>query len=218
MRSLQITLADLPMHNEENPNLSHPRHPIVVYSHLAYISLLAFVFLVWTEKTAGQTLYFLITIGLYTSSAAYHTWRPNRFLRFVDQTMISWFTIVIWMPFLYQEFWALPLFAGIATLTAMCKWYQWEPNYKAESMIFFTIGATSALMVIVLGLPVIGVGFHSMVGFWILVTIVLFIAKLVIYYFQFSLIRDVIESPELGHAVLWVPVTIFTTIVVLYPV
>jgi len=176
------------------------------------------MFLAWAEKTTGQSLYFLITIGLYTSSAAYHTWRPNKFLRFVDQTMISWYVLVIPMSLLYHELWALPIFAGAAMLTAVSKWYRWESSYKVEATIFFTIGAISALLVIGFGLPTIGVARLSVVGWWVVVAIILFVVKLVIYYCQLSLIRGVIEPPELGHAVLWMPVSIFSTIVLIYPV
>ena len=232
MRSLQFALTGLPAHNEETPDLYHPRHPIVVYCHLAYISLLVLVWGLWADKTPGQNLYFLITIGLYSSSAVYHTWRPNAFLRFVDQTMISWYVIVIPMPLIYHEPWAIPLALLLMAFTAISKWYGWEDklaakicwlkpkqNYLVGAFIFFTLGAFSFILVVTYGFAAIGVDKLSWTGCWVVIATTCFIGKLYFYTSgKGKLIRNVWETPETGHFILSQGNNIWKVIAVINPV
>ena len=225
MRSLQLTLTGLLAHNEENSSLTHPLHPIVVYCHLAYISVLLVVWGLWTDKTPGQNLYFLMTIGLYISSAAYHTWKADplsrfgKFLRFIDQTMISWYILVLPMPYLYQEPWTLPVLLSMMVLTAANKWYEWEPNYMFGSLVFFGLGAVSFVLVITLGLDAIDTSIVSWAGLGVIGATAFFIGKLHIYRKRKgNLIPNVWESPESGHCVLSGGVSIITLIIIMNPV
>ncbi len=233
LRSLQFTLAGLPVHNEENPDLHHPRHPIVVYCHLAYISLLILVsYLLWGHMSPGLVLYILIKICLYNSSAAYHTWRPSRFLRFVDQTMISWYVIVIPMPLIYHEPWALPMILSLMTLSAISKWYGWEEKlaariswlkpkqaYLVGALFFFATGSLSFALVVTFGFAAIGVDALSWTGFWIVVATTCFIGKLYFYTSgKGKLIWNVWETPESGHCILSVGASITSLVFILNPV
>lgn len=206
-------------HHEVNPSLSRLRHPIVVLFHLPFVVSLLSVYFIFTHQTVGQTIYFMVAGGLYLSSAAYHTWKPNWFLRFVDQTMISWYIVVIPMPFIYQESWSLPLISVFLVLTALNKWYDWEPNASTGAMVFFGLGSISAFIVLLLGLPIIGAPIWSVPGFWVIASAFCFIGKLIIYqYRKLHLVPNVWESPESGHMVLSLGVSIYTSVVVLYPV
>lgn len=210
---------ELFFHNEENPCLRSPRHPLVVFFHIPFALVLLGIYLTLPESTSGQTLYFWITICLYVSSAAYHAWRPNWLLRFVDQTLIAWYIVVLPVPFLYQEIWALPVLLLMLVLTAANKWFLWEPNYTAGSIIFFALGLSSFILVTTLGLKVLGTGFVSVQGISVCVATGFFIGKLYIYQKRKGRwIRNIWESPESGHCVLSVGVIIYTLLVTFNPV
>lgn len=214
-----LSFYHLLVHCEEHPSLTRPRHPLVVFFHLPYALALVLAYGVFAEKTAGQTLYFAVAIVLYLVSAANHVWKPNRFLRFVDQTMISWYVLVTPLPFVYHESWALLALGTMMTLMAINKWYEWESSLEASSLVFFGLGAISASLVFGFGLPTIGVNFVSYTSFWVVVAIACFIGKLVIYHYgKLRLIPNVWEAPESGHSVLAMGITIYTTIVLLNPV
>jgi len=133
--------------------------------------------------------------------------------------MISWYVIVIPMPFIYQYAWAAPLTVLLLVLTAFNKWYEWEPDYTVGTIVFFALGAISAGLVICFGLPAIEATLRSVPGFWVIVSIVCFIGKLIIYqYRKLHLVPNVWESPESGHFVLSLGVTIYTLVIVFYPV
>lgn len=211
--------TNLLAHREKDPSATHPRHPLVVFCHLPYAAALIFAYLTLADRTFGQTFYFVITVGLYACSAAYHTFRPNRTLRFMDQTLISWYVIVTPLPLIYHEPWALPLCFSLMGTTLLSKWYEWEPDYRAGSQVFFSLGALSALLVFQFGLPAAGLQPLGAAGLWIVIAIVCFICKLVIYHFRKArLIPDIWESPESGHFVLAIGVTIYTGIILIYPV
>jgi predicted membrane channel-forming protein YqfA (hemolysin III family) len=217
MSSLSIPV--LFAHHEENPSIARPRHPLVVFFHLPYAVALMFAYIVLSEKTTGQTIYFMATIGLYLSSAAYHTWKPNHFLRFIDQTMISWYVLATSIPFIYHEPWALPALAIMMSLTAINKWCQWEPDFETGSAIFFGLGAASAMIMFMFGLPAIGASVVSQTSFALIAAITFYIWKLVIYHYgKFKLIPNVWETPESGHFVLSIGVTIYPVIGLLNPV
>lgn len=213
MRSLEI--YNLLAHHEEGPGV---RHPLVVGFHIPYAIALFLVYVFFSKHTLGQSIYFIVVIGLYGSSAAYHAWRPEKLLRFADQTMISWFVLATPMPFIYQESWALPYFLTMCTLTAVCKWQNWEKDDTVGALVFFGLGAFSALLMLTAGMPNIGATTWSYEGLVLFLAIACFIGKLLIYHFQWHLFPDIWEAPESGHFVLSCGVTIYTILVVQYPV
>ena len=105
-------------HNEENPSIYHPREPLVAYCHIPFAVLIGIVYFVFAQNNVGQNWYFGVTVGLYASSTAYHTVRPSKVLRIIDQIMIAGYVLVTPLPFVYQETWAVPVFftlwAGIS--------------------------------------------------------------------------------------------------------
>lgn len=219
MSTLQ-SIERLLSHKEEG---AWARHPLVVLCHVPFALALLALHLLVAEKTAGQTAYFLVAVGLYTSSTFYHAWKPNRLLRFTDQTMISWYVLATPMPFVYQEWWAWPFFIGLATLTAISKWREWEPDFQTGSLIFFLIGVLCSWLVLFVGLPNIGATGWEKAGVLavVMVSIGLFLAKLAIYHFQWRWPRflpGVWEAPECGHCVLAQAVMIYTFLVISYPV
>lgn len=212
-------LSDFLAHHEDNASLKRLRHPLVVLFHIPYALVLTAVYFYIAERTIGQTVYFNVTIGLYLSSAAYHAWRPNWTLRFVDQTMISWFVVATHLPFTHHEPWALPFTLFFMVITAMNKWYEWEPHHTVGSIVFFALGSLSTALVIFVGFPAIDSHVMSTTGFLVFLAIVCFIGKLIIYqYSKLRLVPNIWESPESGHCVLALGVTIYTTVVVLNPV
>ncbi len=219
MSTLQF-VGNLLSHKEEGGGI---RHPLVVICHVPFAVVLFCLYVLATDKTAGQTIYFAVLIGLYASSTAYHTWRPDRLLRFADQTMISWYVLVTPMPFIHTKWWAWPLFIGLATLTAANKWREWEPNYQTGSLIFLLIGVLSSGLMLFAGLPNVGAtGWELAYVLAVVVSSIgLFLAKLAIYHYQMRWPRflpGVWEAPECGHFVLAMAVSIYTSLVVAYPV
>ena len=211
------TLYEFLAHRDVSPGLRRPRHPLVVFCHLPYAALLILTY-IFSMKTVGQTMYFLVAIGLYLSSAAYHAWRPDRLLRAVDQTLISWYVLVTPAPFVYHEPWALPALAIMMVITALNKWYEWEPGFKIGSLVFLTLGVISTGVMVIFGLPTIGTDLLGPIGLLTMLAVACFIAKLIIYHFELGLIRGFWEAPESGHFVLSVGVTIYSAIVILNPV
>lgn len=232
MRSLQI--YDLLRHHEERPNVSELRlrHPMIVTFHLAYICLIGMVYTQFSTKTSGQNLYFMVMIGLYLSSAAYHTWRPNSTLRFIDQTMIGWYVHILPYPLIYHEPWALPLTLSLMAMTAISKWYDWEgklanqidwlipeKHYLIGAITFFLFGALSFGLVITYGFSAINVELVSITTFWLLLATVCFIGKLYFYTSRKGeLIKNVWETPESGHFSLAQGNNIYMILVILYAV
>lgn len=215
MRTLQFNT--LLAHCEENPSLTQLRHPLVVLFHIPYMAMLGLMYWIYAESNFGQNLYFLITVCLYLSSAVYHACRPNRLLRIIDQIMISAYVVVTPIPFLYQEPMALWVFAFVMSALIFYKYH--ETSWKIGTMIFLGLGIISSLLVIFLGLPAIDSSLYSWTGFWLITSISCFIFKLHIYHFEkLKLIPNVWESPESGHFVLSLGVTIYTIIVLANPV
>ena len=202
MRSLHIAdIYTLLVHNEEKPTFRSPRHPLVVYCHLPF-ALCVLIAYLFTAGTLGQTILFLVTIGLYLSSAAYHAWRPNRFLRFVDQTMISWFVLATPVPLVYHNADSMLVLGTLATLSVLNKWYQWEPNFETGSIVFLCLGGISTYMMLFVGLPVIGADLLSLEAVWVYAAIIFFIIMLAIYHYKIGLIRNVFDAPECKHCAL----------------
>jgi hypothetical protein len=218
MRSLKIadTYAFL-FHNEEKPTITSPRHPLVVFCHLPFAVCIVIAYLL-TTMTLGQTILFLITFALYLSSAAYHAWRPDRFLRFIDQTMISWFVLAIPVPFVYHNTDIMLLLGTLATLSVLNKWYQWEPSFAAGSIVFLCLGSISTFVMLTVGLPTIKADLLSFEAVCVYAAILFFMIKLVIYHYEIRLVRNVLESPELGHCALSVGVIIILYLTATNPV
>lgn len=212
------SLYEFLAHSEERPSFVRPRHPLVVFCHLPFAILLAAAYVAFAEKTTGQTLYFLVTVGLYLSSTAYHAWRPDRFLRAFDQTMISWYVLVTPIPLIYHVPWALPVLAGMMILTALNKWYEWEPGFEVGSLVFLGLGVGCTFVAFGMGLPQIGASLTSPTSLWMMVAVACFIGKLAIYHFELRLVPNFWEAPESGHFILSVGVGIYSTIVILNPV
>jgi len=168
--------------------------------------------------TLGQTILFLVTIGLYLSSAAYHAWRPDRLLRFIDQTMISWFVLATPVPFVYHNVDIMLLLGALATLSVLNKWYQWEPSSEAGSVVFLCLGSISAFLMLTVGLPTIGADLLSFEAACVYVAILFFVIMLVIYHYEFGLIRNVFDWPECGHGSLVLGVVILLDLTAAYPV
>lgn len=206
-------------HNEQNPSVWHPRHPPVVWTHLPFAILLAGTYLAFADGTVGQQGYFLVMIGLYLSSTAYHTWRPDWLIRFADQTLISWYIIVTPLPFVYHNPAAVTYIVVAMAASAANKWYAWERNCTDGSLVFFSLGAVSTLLVFLVGLPTADVSCLSAAGVAVQLSIVCFVGKLLIYHFQkLRLIPGYWEAPESGHFVLAIGVTIYTAVVLVNPV
>jgi len=168
--------------------------------------------------TLGQTILFLVTFGLYLSSMAYHAWRPNRFLRFIDQTMISWFVLATPVPFVYQNTDSMLILGTLATLSVFSKWYQWEPNFETGSVVFLCLGGVSTFLMLTVGLPNIGADLQSFEAASVYAAILFFVIKLVIYHYEIGLIRNVVESPELGHFTLSIGVVVILYLAATCPV
>lgn len=218
MRSLQIAdIYALLVHNEEKPTLKNPRHPLVVLCHIPFAVCLLIAYL-FTATTPGQTILFLVTFGLYLSSTAYHAWRPNWFIRFVDQVMISWFVLAIPVPFVYHNPDIMSLLGTLATLSILNKWYQWEPNFEAGSVVFLCLGGISTFLMLTVGLPNIGADFFGLEAVYLYAAILFFVAKLVIYHYEIGLIRNVFESPEFGHCTLSIGVVLILYLAATNPV
>ena len=218
MRSLHIAdIHALLVHNEEKPTIKSPRHPLVVFCHLPFALCILIAYL-FTATTLGQTILFFVTFGLYLSSTAYHAWRPNRFLRFIDQTMISWFVLATPVPFVYQNTDSMLLLGTLATLSVFSKWYQWEPNFGTGSVVFLCLGSVSTFLMLTVGLPNIGADWLSIEAVCVYAAILFFIIKLVIYHYEIGLIHNVFESPELGHCVLSIGVVIILYLAATCPV
>ena len=218
MRSLHIAdIHALLVHNEEKPTIKSPRHPLVVFCHLPFAVCILIAYL-FTATTPGQTILFLVTFGLYLSSAAYHAWRPNRFLRFVDQTMISWFVLATPVPFVYHNTDIMLLLGTLATLSVLNKWYQWEPSFEVGSVVFLCLGGISTFLMLTVGLPNIGADLLSFEAACVYAAIIFFIIMLVIYHYEIGLIRNVFDTPECKHFALSIGVVIFLYLAATCPV
>lgn len=221
MRTLTIypSLIRLLCHHEDCIGL---RHPIVVLCHIGFIILLAIAYLYFSNQTIGQTIYFIIAIALYVSSCLYHAYRPDRVLRFVDQTMISWFTLATPVPFVYHNNTIMSLLAILAALTIANKWFEWEPNpeenHKVGTMIFFGLGMVSTFIMLTVGFPAMGAEIFSGLGLLLAAAIFFFVLKMLIYAFQWHLLPNLWEATESGHFVLAIGVTIFTFLVIGNPI
>lgn len=177
--------------------------------------------MVYSDQTLVQTVYFTITVGLYMSSTAYHYLRPNALLRFIDQTMISWYILVAPLPFVYHEPWAIPLFVILAVLSVINKWFGFERDDDVGSWIFLGQGVLSAGVMFTFGFENMGVAIWSSVGLAVVVAIICFVGKWAIYHFQMNITRrfpNVWEPTEMGHCVLSWGVTIITLLVITYPI
>ncbi len=212
MRSLTLNIAPLLAHHEDHLSLWWPRHPIVVYCHLPFLAMLGAIYAT-TAMTLGQTLTFLVMGTLYVSSAAYHTWRPNRWLRTVDQTMISWFIVTTPLPWLYQHQWFVMLWLTLFAVTAVGKWYRLERSWGQEKITFFALGALSTLLVFTVGLPETGTPPVSATGGLVALSVLLYIGKLLTYHFQWRLIPKYLEAPELGHWQCGMATTVFAFVI-----
>lgn len=195
MRSFDITMF---AHHEQHPSWWRPRHPIVVCCHLPFLAVLGVIYNT-TAMTTGHTLTFLVLGGLYLSSAAYHTWRPNQLLRVVDQTMISWFIVTVPLPWLSHEPWFQLLWLALLAATATNNWYHPTPRPGVEKLTFLALGALSAVLVLWVGLPLYGESAVGQTGVLVWFTITLYLGKLLVYHKQWSLVPRYIEAPELGH-------------------
>jgi len=204
MSSLHIAdIYSALIHNEDTPNLRSPRHPLVVIFQLSF-AVGVLVAYTYTARNLGQTILFFVTIGLSLSTVAYHMWRPNRFLRFVDQTMISWFALATPVPFVYHDPYIMLLLGTLALLSVLNKWYEWEPSFEVGSIVFTCLGLISMFLLVTVGLPRIGADLLSFEAQLMYATFVYFILKLIIYHYEIGLIRKLIESPEFGHIVIMV--------------
>ncbi len=210
MRSFNI--SPLFVHHEEYPGFWRPRHPIVVYCHLPFLAVLGAIYAT-TAMTAGQTLTFLVMGSLYMSSAAYHTWRPNRLLRTVDQTMISWFIVTTPLPWLYHHQWFILFWLTCLAVTAVSKWYRLERSWGQEKITFFALGALSTLLVFTVGLTETNTPIMSRTGCLVSLSILLYIGKLLTYHFQWQLIPKYLEAPELGHWQCGMATTVFAFVI-----
>lgn len=218
--SIAVPFSKFLVHHEDNPCPEKLlfRHPFVVFFHLPYVVLLGFMYLGLSQKTTGQTIYFATAVGLYLSSAAYHAWRPNSALRIVDQIMISAYVLSTSLPFLYQKPLAIPAFFVCLTLIGLYKCREQESDWKRGAWIFFWLGAVSAFLLVTFGFPIIGASLFSTTGFWLLVVIACFIGKLIIYRYEIKWIPKFWEAPESGHFILSIGVTIYSSLVIIYPV
>lgn len=219
MSTLQA-IGNLLSHKEEGRGI---RHPLVFTFNVTLLAVVSLLFMTVAEKNAGQTVYFLTLLGLLASSAAYHTWKPGRFLWFLDQTMISLYILATPMPFVHQEWWAWPLFVAMACMTVVNKWVGWEPNYKVGSLVFLLIGILSGVQVFFIGLPNIGVSGREMFLALLIMAAStgMFIGKLGIYHYQFhwpKLRRDIWGPAECGHFTLIHAITTSVYVVISYPV
>lgn len=216
MRPFAYQITTLLMRREHGATI---RHPLIVFCHLPFALLLTLVWMFLSDWTVGQTLYFASTVWLYFTSAAYHTWRPSWQLRFFDQTAISWYVLVTPIPFIYHEWWALPMFFSLAFISTLNKWYEWEPNWQTGTWCFLGLGVLSTTLLFTSGMSALGVGLWSIEAGVATTAILLFVLKLLIYSFEGPvLIRGYWEAPELGHFVLALGVVTYTYLVVMYPV
>lgn len=218
MSSLPEALGEILIHHEDSPTITRPRHPIVVLCHSPYALLLGLVYWTFAHATLGQTLYFTVTVGLYISSTAYHALRPERLLRFIDQVMIGAYILVLPIPFLYKYPSMITIYFICIAVLAIYKWNEKESEWKIGAWVFAGLGVVSATLVIGFGLPEASESFFSWTGFWLVVAIGFFICKLIIYRFEIIWLPKIWESPELGHFVLSIAVSIYTTLVLVHPV
>lgn len=222
MSSLSQKLFDLLLHNEGDLNYYRPRHPLVVYCHLALVPLLllaSLIYALWIQvPTIGQLIYISVAVGLYVSSTAFHTWRPNRKLWFYDQAFIAWYILATAVPFVYRDFWASLLLVLLAVLILVVKWREGERvNMFIQSMTFLGLGAVSLSLVILVGLPAANLSFDSWLGLAIMFSVICFMAKLAIYNSQIIVIENLITPCELGHFVLAIGVISYTGVVFANP-
>lgn len=211
MRSFTTEALGFLVHHDEHPTLWQPRHPITLCIHVPPAALLFLLY----DRTMPleQTFAFLVMAGLYFSSAAYHTWRPNRLLRQIDQLMISWFVVTTPLPWLYHKPWFIVLWLGLLATTAVTKWYQTESSGQ-EKITFFALGALSALLVLLFGLPEQGESLISWKALWVILTVALYIGKLTVYHYQWYLVRNYVEAPELGHLLCGAATSSYTLLIV----
>ncbi len=222
MSSLSAKLVLLLVHNERDLNYYRPRHPMVVYCHLALVPLLLLATLVYglyvQVPTVGQLVYLSVAVGLYTSSTAYHTWSPNRKLWFYDQAFIAWYILATAVPWVYREFWASLLLIILAIVVLVLKWREDERvSVLFQSMTFLGLGAVSLSLVIMVGLPAANLAFASWPGLIIVISVLCFMAKLAIYNRQIVVIEKLITPAELGHFVLAIGVISYTGVVFANP-
>jgi len=222
MSSFSNKLFVLLLHKEEDFNYYRPRHPMIVYCHLALVPLLllaALIYALWIQvPTIGQLIYLGVAIGLYLSSTAFHTWRPNRRLWFFDQTFISWYILATAVPWVYRDLSASLLLLGLAVVVLIFKWYEGEKiNMFFQSLVFLGLGAISFSLVIWVGLPAANLSLNSGYGLMMLFCLFCFVAKLAIYNSEIVVIENLITPAELGHFVLAIGVISYTGVVFANP-
>ena len=206
-------------HHEKNLSLINPRHPLVFVGHVFFIVLLICIFGIWSDMNPGQMLYLAVTVGLYISSAMYHTFNPDSFLRVVDQTMISAYVMVIPMPFLYQRPHAFIIYFVLVIGMLIYKIFEGQKYLHRAGWIFMGIGAGSAILTATLGFDAIGQNLISWAGVLMVTSIVFFLLKLAIYESEkLNFIPGLWETPESGHSVLAIAVVLHSCLVINYPV
>jgi hypothetical protein len=110
------------------------------------------------------------------------------------------------------------LLGTLATLSVLNKWYQWEPSFAAGSVVFLCLGSISTFLMLSVGLPTIEADLLSFEAVCVYAAILFFMIKLVIYHYEIRLVRNVLESPELGHCALSVGVIIILYLTATSPV
>lgn len=218
--SIAVPFSEFLVHHEENPRPEKLifRHPFVVFFHIPYVIALTFTHFVLSQQTLGQTIYFTAIIGLYLSSAAYHAGRPNNALRIIDQIMISAYIMSIPMPFLYHEPLAILAFCICLILVIRYKCREQEEDWKAGALVFVGLGAVSWMLVVVFGLPIIGQSLFSLTSLWVMIATAFFISKFIVYRYEIKWIPKFWEAPEMGHFLLSIGATIYSYLVIIYPV
>lgn len=222
MGSLSQKLFGLLLYNEETLDYYHPRQPMIVYCHWVQVLLLLLAGFAYTlfvrVPTVGQTIYLGVAVGLYLSSTAYHTWRPNRKLWFFDQAFIACYILATAVPWVYREFWAMLLLGTLAVVVIIFKWHEsGRVNMFIQSITFLGLGAVSLGLVILVGLPAAELSLGSWHGLTIMFCVFCFIAKLAIYNSHIVVIENLITPAELGHFVLAIGVISYTGMVFANP-
>lgn len=222
MGSLSQKLFGLLLYNEEALDYYHPRHPLIVYCHWVLVPLLLLAAVTYTlyvqVPTVGQAVYIAVAIGLYLSSTAYHTWRPNRKLWFFDQAFIACYILATAVPWVYREFWAVTLLGILAVAVVVFKWHKGERvSTVIQSITFLGLGAVSLSLVLWVGLPAAELSLGSWHGFILLFCLFCFIGKLAIYHSHVVVIENLITPAELGHFVLAIGVISYTGMVFANP-